>query len=850
MFKLEENNNDNEMKEKKNNQVNPEQEINLKLFFRKIYKNKMFFIASIGFCVLLALMYIATATSIYEVSTSVLIDSKGRNRVLGDSKYVEGGVSLIEMEKNLYNEIGILKSFSLIRQTIEDLNFDVTYHTKSLFSSEERYGYFPFEVYLDRSKPQLFGVPFEIELLSKDSYKLTIEGDEFSVSNPSNGSVRDVDRSFDFYKTYKFGEKVEHEYFTFKLNKPEYDVNAEDFDGDNLSFVVGNIESVAKSYMGKLEADNIDIQASIFKIVSDGPIVGKEVSFLKKLTENYVHNELSSRNEIAAGKEAFIRNQLRVISDSLARFELELEAFKIDKKAVNLGATASNALDQTNALQVEAAKIKMSINYYNSIIRSVKNNRNRDDFVMPSGIGIEDPSINQNILELKDLYTERSKKKFFVTSNNQEMTILNGQIQESTEILLSNLRSAVRSSQAALGGITSQLSSIDEEISSLPTREIQLLNIQRQNTLYENLYKYLSQELAKTGIARAESTSDTRVLDEARMEGNGPVAPQKSLLLGLAVVLGALIPLGWMIFFLPNDIIENVHQVMANSDMPIIASIIHYDDQVKETPFKIPFIGNELERAFKKIKGSAKLFDFVNDNFKVSDAESEVSLWKLKESFRDLSTNLKLVNSADKGVIGITSILPEEGKTYSAINLGITLAEAGKKTIIIDADLRNPSLVKGIRKIKGKGLSNYLRGDVSSLSDVIHSHEKVKNLKFIPSEIVDGNVHELLSGDKMKSVVEKLKQEYDYVILDTPAVGLVSDFLLLLDIMDINLFVVRRNVSKIEFLEDLDNLIPRDKKKKSYIIFNDALKEDHKYGYEAKYGLNKEKQLVDKSFSI
>ncbi|MBU2974670.1 GumC family protein [Zobellia sp. B3R18] len=838
------------MKEKKNNQVNPQQEINLKLFFRKIYKNKMFFMASIGLFVLLALIYIASATSIYEVSTSILIDSKGRNRVLGDSEYVEGGVSLIEMEKNLYNEIGILKSFSLIRQTIEDLNFDISYHTESLFSSEEKYGYFPFEVMMDRSKPQLFGVPFEIELLSGDNYKLTIEGDEFGVSNPSNGSVREVERSFDFSGEYKFGDKIEHEYFTFTLNRPEYKVNLEDFEGEDLSFVIHNIEGVAKGYMGKLEADNIDIQASIFKIVSTGPIVSKEVDFLKQLTENYVQNELFSRNEIAAGKEAFIRNQLRVISDSLTKFEVKLEAYKIDKKAVDLGATASNALDQTNNLQVEAAKIKMSINYYNSIIRSVRNNRNSDEFIMPSGIGIEDPSINQNILELKELYAERSRKKFFVTSNNQEMTILNGQIQESTEILLSNLRSAVRSSQAALAGITSQLSSIDEEISSLPTREIQLLNIQRQNTLYENLYKYLSQELAKTGIARAESTSDTRILDEARMVGNGPVAPQKSLLLALAVVIGMLIPLGWMIFFSPDDTIENVHQVMANSDMPIIASIVHYDDEVKEKSFKVPYIGQELEKAIKKIKGSQQLFDFVGQNFKSSEADSEVALWKLKESFRDLTTNLKLINSQDKGVIGITSILPEEGKTYSAINLGITLAEAGKKTVIIDADLRNPSLVNHVGKVKGRGLSNYLKGEVNSIKDVIRTHEKLDNLKFIPTAVVDGNVHELLSGDKMKAVIEELKKEYDYVILDTPAVGLVSDFLLLLDVMDINLFVVRRNVSKIEFLEDLENLIPRDKKKKSYIIFNDALKEDHKYGYEAKYGLNKEKQLVDKSFSV
>ena len=117
------------MKENRNNQVNAQQEVNLKLFFRKIYENKILFLASIGFFVILALVYIALSTPIYEISTSILIDSKGKNRILGDSEYVEGGVSLIEMEKNLYNEIGIIKSFSLVKQTVEDLNFDVSYFT-------------------------------------------------------------------------------------------------------------------------------------------------------------------------------------------------------------------------------------------------------------------------------------------------------------------------------------------------------------------------------------------------------------------------------------------------------------------------------------------------------------------------------------------------------------------------------------------------------------------------------------------------------------------------------------------------------------------------------------------------
>lgn len=801
------------MKENKYHIAEGQQELNLKAFLRRVYKYKYLFLISIGGFVALAVLYLMFATPIYEASTSILIDSKGRNRVLGDSEYVEGGVSLIEMEKNLFNEIGIIKSFSLIKQTVEDLNFDVTYHTENGLKKKEHYGYFPFEVTLDKGSAQMYEVPFEVTVLSDSTYRLSVESEEFTVSDPSKSYSTTIDSKFSFNKEYTFGEPVEHEFFSFTLDKPSYEVNADSFKDTQLSFVVHDIDAIANNFMADISVSNIDVQASIFKITSSGPIVGKLVDFLNKLTENYIQNELGSRTEIASGKEEFIRNQLRVISDSLSKFEYELENFKKDKKAVNLGATASNALNQTSDLQVQAAKLRMDINYYNSVINTVESNRNSDEFIMPSGIGIDDPLINQNILDLKALYAERSKKKFYVTANNQEMAILNKQVQEATEVLLNNLRSAVRSSQIALGGINSRMSSIDSQISSLPTTEIELLNIQRQSTLYENLFKYLSEELAKTGIARAESTSDTRVLDEARMVGSGPISPVKKLYLGVAVVFGVLLPLAWVAFFTSSDIIESLSQIVAHSEMPVIASIVHYEEDPKK-------------------------------------GDSDVGLWKLKESFRDLVAKLKLVNASGKGVIGITSIMPEEGKTYNAINLGITLAEAGKKTIIVDADLRNPSLVGQLSEIKGKGLASYLNGELKSHQEITYSHDKVANLKFIPTSVIDGNVHELLSNQRIHTLIDNLREEYDYVILDTPAVGLVSDFLLLLDAIDINLFVVRRNISKIQFLEDLENLIPSDKRKKSYIVFNDAPRDDHKYGYGSKYGVNEEKHLVNKKLSV
>jgi len=869
---------------KKDRSISTHQEVNLKQFFRQVYKNKLFFIASICSFLVLALLYISIATPIYEVSTSILIDSSGSNRVLGESEYVDGGVSLIEMEKNLYNEIGIIKSFSLINQTVDDLDLDISYHSESLLNEKEHYSYFPFRVELIKEAVQLFNSPFEIRIMAGGRYALYVEADDFMVSNPSNGSRREVERDFEFSGIFEFGEQVEHEYFTFILHKPGYDVNIEDFGGDDLSFIVRDIDEVTKSYMSKIDVNNIDLQASIFKIVSIGALVDREIDFLKKLTENYVQNNLTDRNKIASSKEDFIQNQLRIISDSLSKTEMDLESFKKDKKAVNLGVTAMNALDQTKDLKVEQAKIQLDIKYYNSLIQDVKRNQNSDDFVIPSGSGIDDPSLNMNIMELQRLYAERSRKKFFVTSNNEEMSILNKQIEQSTKLLLDNLRNAVKSARFELQRVNSQLANYDEQISSLPTSENQLVNIQRQSTLYENLFNYLSQELAKTGIARAESTSDTRVLDEARMTGDGPVAPQKSLLMVLALVLGTIPPLAWIVFS-PKNTIENIGQIMANSDIPIIASIVHYDSGLKtsEPQPLILKLKEVIEMALvkfttlfsKRRKGKGEdevyepnvhlqkgriLFDGLAKQLKLFGAptkksdsekpESDILLWKIKESFRDLTTNLRLVNGNKSCVLGITSIMPEEGKTFTSINLGITLAEAGNKTLIIDADLRKPSLVDGIRKVEGRGLSNYLKGDIDSIYSIVYPHERLKDLDFIPTSVLDGNAHKSLSSDRMKSLILELRDIYDYIILDTPAVGLVSDFLLLWDLIDINLFVVRRKIAKIQFLEDFEQMIPKDRKKKNFIVFNDALKENHKYGYEEKYGLNREEQFIKESLSV
>ena len=480
------------MKENKGMTRISTREVNLKSFLRKVYQYKKLFLICLGSAIALAFLYISLATPKYEVATSILIDSSGSNRMLGESQYVQGGVGLIEVEKNLFNEIGIIKSFSLINQTVEDLNLDVTYYSGDWITPKEQYGYYPFTVKIDRTKPQLYNEPFEVQILSDTKYRLSLITDDFEVSNPANGTVREVSRRLEVKDIFEFGEEITHEYFTFSIGKSDEFKSASIAVGSELSFKVHPSADITLAFMSDLEVNNIDLQASIFQIVSYGPIVEKEVDFLGQLTHNYLQNKLDARNKIALSKAAFIRDQLDVITDSLTQSELELESFKKEFDAIDLGATATKAMNVTQNLQVNQAKLQLDIQYYNSVIKYIENNRNSEQFIIPSSSGITVPLINDNIIELKNLYAERSRKKFYVTSNNEEINILNQQIRESSQRLLSNLRNAVQAARRQLGGVSSQLASVDGVINSLPTREKQLLSIQRERTLYENLFNYLN----------------------------------------------------------------------------------------------------------------------------------------------------------------------------------------------------------------------------------------------------------------------------------------------------------------------------------------------------------------------
>ena len=760
-------------------------EVNLKVLFNKIFKNKLLFLFSLLLCLAAAYFYLKIATPKYLVQTSLLIDSSGKSRSMGSSKYVDGGVGLIGMEKNLFNEIGIIKSYSLVHKTMKDLDFGISYFAGTWYKKQEFYQHFPFEVVLADSSNQLKGQYFQIEILPDNKYRLTIEAKEFNVFNPLTESNRTVTSGIEFSEIYHFGDSVTHDYFQFVLNKSDDFVKGE-FEGKDLSFKFNSLSAMANTYLRKIDVEQIDIQASILTIQSEGKIVAKEVKFLKKLNENFIKNKLTDRSEIASKKEEFIKKQLEEATQQLSEAERNLENFRRGNNAVDLTRTGTISLDQLQKLESERGQTALNKKYYTSLLQYINSRRGIDKAIAPSVVGIDDPLLNENLMELKRLHAKKTQLSFVRGKKSYDLKVLAKQIANTTNALKENVQSLISTSDLVLKDADQKIIKLEKTLNQLPSSEKKLLNFERKATLYGNLYNYLSQELAKNGIARAEDVADVKILDEPRRMGNGPIAPEKLLIMALGGIVGLMIPLTWIVFMSGKDeILSNPSQLAGRTRFPVIAKIIHAKNPI-----------NSIQ-------------DFT-------------SQWSVKESFRDLFANFQfLISDSDKNVIGITSATSGEGKTFCSLNLGMSLASEGKKVVMLDLNFRNPKLRNSSSPFQGRDLTEYLNRDDIAPEEIVYNYQDIPNLHFVHTHTESQNPHKYLSSSKLKTLIQALRFDYDYVIIDSSPVGLVSDYLLISKYIDIHLFVVRRNLSKISFVKEIEKLSSRGQMENTFLVYND-----------------------------
>lgn len=789
------------------NKIISQDKLNLDALFFKMKKSWVWIALSISIALAIAFLYLKYTNPVYNVSASLVVESESSgsrqaSELLMDMK----GPSFKGI--NIEDEIGKLQSYSMIEQAINNLDFHVSYYktpgslinTLGDVQTVELYHQSPFHVVIDFNAYQLINTPVVVEVLTKDKAKISIMQKEARLYDFSRDEQVGVIENLKYEKIIDVRKPYQDKYFSFMLNIDEESI-PEMAEG-KYYFTINRTPDLVKSYQGKLLVEPLNRDARILTLLVEGETPEKEMNFLNTLMDVYIEQDLENKNVTGVRTIDYIDDQLSTITDSLNKAELALESFRTSNRIMDIGFASSTVFEKLDRLEQEKAQSEIQLRYYNNIMKYLKSDRDFSEIVSPSAVGVSDPVLNSLIIELNRLYQQKAGMSISAHSDNPQIRSLDQQIESARGSLIENLNNLVKSTQSTLAYINQQVNQIERNIATLPASERKMIDLQRKFDFNDQTYSFFLQKKAEASIALATNTSDRKIIDKAMI--GGKVAPNTNFVFLIAFLAGLLIPVGAIVArdsF--NNKIMNKDDLRDSSDIPILGVVTHTSNK--------------------------NVFDLYTNRKSA-----------LADSFNAIRLNLKYF-SPDKNskVIGITSSISGEGKTFFAINLALEYAVAGNRTLVIGSDLRKPKIQEYLRGVvnlkKGVGLSTFLANQ-ASLEEIVNK-TPIKNLDVIPAGPIPPNPLDLLASDRMKILLNEVKPYYDSIVLDTPPVGYVSEYLLLKDLTDINIFIVRYNYTTRQSLTEINELFEKRKIKNICFVFNDVnFSESYEYGYRAKAG--------------
>lgn len=761
-----------------------EGKIDIKLLVKKLFSHWYYFVISGVIFLSLAYLYIKLSDKVYQVRASILLSSDMESGIRSE-KFLKG-MELLSGNTEIEDEIGILKSYNLVRSAIRQLDFGISYFEKDKLRTIEKYGADrPFVVELDSTVNQIINVPVFIERTSDTTFRVEASAERALTYNFYTNESANYEGVINIDLKGSTGRPFRHMNLGFKLQFTQPYADGQ-YTDHLYFFVIYDLESVTEHYQRKLDIKPISHESNIVEINIRGKIPQKEILFVNTLLDAYLINELSKRNQLGLKTIEFIDEQLSGVSDELREVEGSLESFRSRNNILDIDATAENLTKNLNRLEIDKSMLESKLKYYQYIAKSLDDKDNPKSIQAPSTFGLEDPFLNDLLLEYARLNQERTGLNYSTKQGNPVIEVIDLKIANNKKTLIENVTNFIGASSIALQDLNAHIADIHRSIKGLPKSEREMVNIQRRFDFNDNVYNYLLQKRAEAGIAIASNTVEKTIVDPAQQVGGGPVSPNRNAILAAAALLSIFVALGLIVI---KDVMND--------------SIITTQDLEKST--KIPFIGI-ITHGSKRDRNS------------VIVAHSRSALG---ESFRSLRVNLQyLTLGQENHVIGITSSVPSEGKSFCCSNLGAAMAQAGRKTLVIDADMRRPRIASIFGLNNEKGLSNYLIGSCS-LEQVTHE-TSTKDLHVITSGPVPPNPLDLLGLARMDELISDLKQRYDSIIIDSPPIGAVSEYIILMKYTNATICVVRSNYTNRYHLEKINRLYEEKKLTNVSILLNDA----------------------------
>ena len=747
---------------------NAEDEFDLRTALEKYLSFWYLFVATTLLSLGCAWIYNKTATPIYGANVTVLVQDEKKTDPNSDIlKDLDpfGGKKVIE------NETEILRSKTLMQKAIDSLDFDVTYVFEHSFKTKELYKNSPFTVTYDTITPQGYNIFYEVKFLNSNSfsfsYKYGIRYDQKHLSY------------------HRIGDSVSTPFGKFMINKREnFESLLKEYANEtgSFKFYLRTRDYLAADYRSRLSVDLVARESSVLSLSVEDEVPQKGVNLLNALANAYIKSDIDEKNRIARTTLNFINERLKLILADLSEVELGVEKFKTERGTIDIGSEATIFLDNVKNYDAELSKVKIQLNIVTDIERYI-NNRTRSTRVLPTTLGITDPLIIKLVNELSDLESKREQLARETKADNPRLLAYDSQIDVSKSNLLENVQNLKLGLKSKENDLKRLVSKFEKEIKGVPETQRELVNIERQQTVKQNLYIFLLQKQEETALSFAATIADSKIIDEARST-YAPVKPYKGTTYLIAFIAGLVLPILFINGrYLLNNRITDAKQIRSLSNLEVTGSISE------------------------------------NKN-KNSIVAGKKNTSPIAEEFRFLRTSL-LSGNLEKPLqkILITSNGSGEGKTFIAINLGITFALSGKRTVLLEMDLRKPGFSTIFNSTETKGSGGYLIGN-ADLNEIIVKSEFLDSLYIIQSGPVIQNPAELFLGENLKHLMNYLETNFDYIIIDTPPVGIITDGLQLVNWADQILYIVRYNFTKKKSLNQLKQLQKQSVLSNVSIIFN------------------------------
>ena len=779
---------------------------NFQAIFTAIILNWKWFLLSIIICVGLGLLYLHYTTPVYNITAKLLIkdDNSGNNKGSG-----LGGLQALESMSNLgiittsygiENEQEILTSTVVSEEAVRDLKLYATYYLSGGIKKKLLYKTQPINADMNFDIIEKFNIPMQpIELkITREQDNYQIEGKYYVPSDDAaEGGQYEINKTIT-----RLPAIIRTQLGNITLTKNK---NYTLENGKTLVIYLNSPRSVAQSYMSELTIEPTSKTSSVFSLQMNGENINRSIDYLKQLVICYNRQANEDKNEISARTEAFINDRLLKIDAELSSTDEALESYKRRNKLMELQLDAATTSTNTSTYEQKLNEAETQIALIGSLINFANRPGNKHQ-VLPSNIGLQDEASTSLINEYNKIALERNRLLRTASENSPVVIELTSQLDDMQSSIQQALQQARKGLIIQRDAIKQQLGTYDNQVTKAPEQERILTQIGRQQEVKSGLYLMLLQKREENSISLAATADKGKLIEMPQYDKK--ISPKGSIILLIALILGMAIPAGiiyLMRFFRYR--IEGHDDVASITKLPIIADILVASD---------------------KAKTRADIVVHENQNN------------QMEEIFRSMRTNIQFMLKPGQNVIMFTSSTSGEGKTFTASNLAISFALLGKRIVLIGLDIRKPRLAELFM------INNYTSGITRLLTKENVTWEDVQ-AQIVPSEVNDKldllmagpvppNPTELVSRPTLEQVINHLKQHYDYVIIDTAPVGLVTDTLQIGKHADMTVYVCRADYTPKANLAIINTLAEENKLPNTCIAINGIDLSEKKYSYYYGYG--------------